>query len=230
MLERSTSLSLLASLFVGLATLGCVDPDGDYEEFRDREAKTEPFIPDAGGDGGALCDPALETAACDAPTVADTEGQWLFALSTPLGPTKPILFFADIVVTESGGGIEWTWTIRPLDAATREPLAALPELPPSTVPASGDWSVDLPILAVPGAANPISGSDVEADTELTGKVCGGREFLCGDATGAVTKLGGNPTNIPITGSTWTLSRLETPDTAPETVFVSCKCAQAAPPG
>ena len=208
-----TRTSWIASIFAGVLALGCVDPAGDYEDFKERQKKTTPV------QGSGCGDP---TATCDPPVAAELSGQWLFALSAQLSPTKPILFFADIVATDAAGGIEWTWTITPLSTADRSPLAALPALPPSTVPADGAWVVDLPELNVPGAANPITGSDITADTALTGNVCGSRDFLCGDVTGNVSK----PITLDLAGSTWALTRLTTPDTLPSTVYYSCACGVA----
>jgi hypothetical protein len=223
MRERSSRWMFIASVFAGLSCFGCVDPEGQYDEFLERAKKTT--TPQGSGclDPDATCEPATNELA----------GQWLFVLSAVLAPSDPMLFFADITATDVAGGVEWTWTLRPLDAATGAPLAALPELPPSTIPADGQWTAALPTLAVPGAANPISGSDVEADTVLTGEVCGGRDFQCGDVTGAVTKLGGSPVNINLEDSTWTMARLPAPDTKPDAIFINCSCtcvAGACPDG
>jgi hypothetical protein len=136
MLQRFTRFTL----FVGLlgSCVGCVDPEGDYEEFQTREKNTTPVkgegcsppTSDGGTDAGVTCESAV--------TPNAVEGQWLFALAATLGPTKPILFFADVTATSaSGGGVEWTWTITPLDAKARTPLTALPTLAPSVIPADG---------------------------------------------------------------------------------------------
>lgn len=216
MLQRFTRFTLVITLLGGTC-VGCVDPEGDYDEFQDRDKKTTPVKGEGCGasDGGAC-----------APTSASAvQGQWLFALAATLGPTKPILFFADVVATDVSGGVEWTWTITPLDAKTRTPLSALPELKPSTIPSDGAWTVDLDPIAVPGAANPLTGSDIEADAALAGNVCGGSDFFCGDVTGNVTK----PITLDLAGSKWTMAKLTTPNTAPESIFVDCDCRAADPP-
>jgi hypothetical protein len=217
MLGLSTRSSLLASLIAGCLSVGCVDPDGDYEEFQEREKKTVLPSGTGCGDPGAECTPAK---------VGDLDGQWLFALAATLAPAKPVLFFADITTKDSGGLVGWTFTLTPLDAKTRVPLAPLPTLAETTIPADGNWSADLEPLTVPGAANPITlGSEIVADTALTGKVCGGRDFLCGDVTGEVTK----PLKLSLDGSTWTMARLKTKDTLPEKIYVNCTCTEAGPP-
>jgi hypothetical protein len=216
MLQRFTRFTLVVTL-LGSLCVGCVDPEGDYDEFQERDKKTTGIKGEGcgAGDGGAC-----------APTSANAlQGQWLFALAATLGPDKPILFFADVEATDVADGVEWTWTITPLDAKARTPLTALPTLAPSVVPTSGAWTVDLAPIAVPGAANPITGSDIEADANLVGDVCGGRDFFCGDVTGNVTK----PIALKLDGSKWTMAKLPAPDTVPEQIFVSCECELAAPP-
>jgi hypothetical protein len=222
MLQRFTHFTLVVTLLGGLC-VGCVDPEGDYEEFQERDKKTTGIK----GEGCGVSDPDGGDAAppCNPTSASALQGQWLFALAATLGPDKPILFFADVVATDVADGVEWTWTITPLDAKTRTPLTALPTLAPSVVPSSGAWTVDLAPIAVPGAANPITGSDIEADANLAGNVCGGRDFFCGDVTGNVTK----PVSLKLDGSKWTMAKLPAPDTLPETIFVSCECEPAAPP-
>ncbi len=223
MLQR-TRLTVVASLLAGSLCAGCVDPKGEYGDFQERDRKTT--IPagsgclgdsDAGTDAAPSCDPV---------NAAQLTGQWLFGIAATLGPTKPILFFTDIVATDTGSGVEWTWTITPLDATTRMPLTALAPLKPSTVPTDGKWSVDLDPISIPGAANTIStGLAIDADAALTGDVCGGRDFLCGDVTGSVTK----PVTLNLDGSTWSLARLPAPNTLPETIYVNCQCNVADDP-
>lgn len=213
---RTTRSALVPSLFLAAFCAGCVDAPGEYDAFQERDKATTDPVGSGCGDPNAACDP---------PVAAVLRGQWLFGLAATLGPKTPILFFADVEATDASGTIEWTWTLRPLDSATRLPLDALPTLTPSTVPADGKWVVDLDPIAVPGAANPITGSDIEADAALTGDVCSGRDFFCGEVTGQVTK----PVTLNLQGSKWTMARLPAPDTLPETIYVSCLCAVADPP-
>jgi hypothetical protein len=146
---------------------------------------------------------------------------WLFAVSATLSPTKPILFIADVQST----GSSWQWTLTPLDAKTRTPLpGSTIALPDSGIPGGGGWSYDPPLLFIPGAANPITGSDIEADVQLAGTACGSDDFLCGDLTGSITK----PVSLDLAGSTWTLTRLSG-DVLPDPIYVSCACLPADPP-
>lgn len=231
MLERWFHKVLVSGAFLcGASPLGCVDPEGQYDEFREREAKT--VKPEAGvPDGGGTCDPNAD-GGCASPPPGAMDGQWLFALSAKLKPASPILFFADVTTSDQGGATSMQWTLVALDAKARTPLPGFTpiQFDPSTIGADGAWSFDPPALAVPGAANPITGSDIEADVALEGQICDGRDFACGIVTGNVTK----PIPLELCPaaddcSTWTLERLTTPDTLPETVKYNCACAVADPP-
>jgi hypothetical protein len=211
----------MVSLLAGLTTIGCVDVEGDYDDYKERDKKTTDPV-------GAGCDPDAGAAPCDPVTAGTLDGQWLFALSASLSPQSPLLFFANITSTDNAGQIDWEWTVTPLDARTRTPLTGADvTFPNSTIPADGNWTVQLGTISVPGEANPITvGNVIEAqNVALTGSVCGGRDFLCGTVTGDVTK----PLPLPLEGSTWTLQRLTAPDTLPGQIIVDCKCTLAGPP-
>lgn len=143
------------------------------------------------------------------------------ALSATLAPTQPILFIADVHST----GSAWQWTLTPLDAKTRTPLPnSSIVLPDSAIPAGGSWVFDLPPLEVPGTANPITGSDIEADVTLTSTSCGSDAFVCGDVSGDITK----PIVLDLQGSSWTLERLVAGG-LPEPIRIDCACVEAEPP-
>ena len=59
------------------------------------------------------------------------------------------------------------------------------ELP---VAADGTFTWDFGMITLPGAANPITGADVEATLILTGELCAGDRagFICGEAAGDVS--------------------------------------------
>jgi len=218
MLGLSTRWCFAASVVGGLMAVGCVDPDGDYQDFIDRQAKTTLPTGSGCGDPNAACDPVKG---------GQLDGQWLFALSAKISPTKPVLFFTEVKSSESSGQVTWEMTLTPLDAKTREPLPdSLPTVQGTPIPADGNWSADLGEITVPGAANPITyGSDIVATSSISGQICGGRDFLCGDLKGQASK----PLTIPLDGSTWTLAKLPAPNTLPEKIYINCSCAEAGPP-
>jgi hypothetical protein len=217
MRQLSACYTMIASALAGLLSIGCVDPEGEYDDFKERDEKTTKVVGTGCGDPGA---------ACDAVTPGDLTGQWLFAFSA-IVPTKPVLFFADITANDAGGELQWEWSIVPLDAKTRTPVPGSPavKVGPTTIPADGKWSADLDPMDVPGEANFISGSPINADVVLSGDICGNRNFLCGDMTGNLTK----PFPADLDGSTWTLQKLETPDTVPTDIYVDCECTKAEAP-
>jgi hypothetical protein len=217
MFERASWLTLV----VGAAlSVGCVDPEGAYKDFQERESKTTPAT-------GAGCTPTTGT--CTAPPVGEMDGQWLFALSATLKPNAPILFFTEVTTKDNAGVTSMQWSCTPLDAYTRAPVPP-PEgdpivLPATDLPADGNWTFAETTVAVTGKANPITHSDISANVVMTGDVCSGRDFLCGTVTGNVTK----PIPLDLKGSSWTLERLTASDTLPEKIKIDCSCNAADPP-
>lgn len=205
-------------------TVGCVDPVGDYEEYQERSANTTPVE-------GAGC--ADADAGCPAVQANALNGDWLFALSAKLKPADPMLFIATIAAT-AGAEVTWQWNLQPLDKDTRTPLAVEPiVLDSSTIPTDGNWSFTIAQpLAVTGAANTITGSDIEAENVgIAGQLCGQRDFFCGDITGMVTKpipldLGPGADPVAQPGSTWTLEKLNDAGDLPDPIKIDCSCKEA----
>jgi hypothetical protein len=179
------------------------------------------------GSGGAASDAGTgcgTVGSCAAPDTSTLAGEWVFALAATLGPTKPILFRA----TVSANGASWQWTLVPLNAKTRLAIPGPPiVLAESSILADATWSFTTAgPIAIPAAANPLTGSDIEAGPiGFTGQICGGRTFYCGDVTGQISK----PISLDLNGSHWTLARAPSPGVLPEEIFVDCTCRRADPP-
>ncbi|MCE7892552.1 MAG: hypothetical protein DYH12_23075, partial [Sorangiineae bacterium PRO1] len=78
-------------------------------------------------------------------------------------------------------------------------------------------------LTLPGNANPISGSEVQADVTLTGKLCGQEAFYCGTGSGQLTQ----PLSFDLTGSTWTLDEY-VGSNPPNPPLIDCNKTPAGP--
>jgi hypothetical protein len=148
------------------------------------------------------------------------EGQFIFALSTELGASTPLMFLTDITTGEDG----LTFAVTPLSAEDRKTpvgdevvLAGYP-----VDAATGTFVADLPLLKVPGAGNPITGTDIEADIALAGAAC--EDVLCGTVSGEVLQ----PIQYTLTSSTFYMQRIAEGDPLPEQPFINCDKEQAAP--
>ena len=177
------------------ALAGCPDPQGEYDAFKERFEALN-----TGGASG--CEPA--------PAVAGAaDGQYLFALSAKLSPPKAFVLDATLTTTEGAdGGLNVELSLQPLSAEDQatpvgEPLVA----EGLTIEADGTFTWDFGLVTLIGAANPITGADVESTLIFEGSICGppNQGFICGDASGIVSKP---LQNYDLTGSTFTMQRYE----------------------
>ncbi|MBW2453760.1 MAG: hypothetical protein JRI68_04590 [Deltaproteobacteria bacterium] len=183
----------LAALTLLAVLPGCPDTQGFYDDFAARYEVINPS-----SSSGQTCTDGP-------PAVGEADGPYLFALSTVLFPPTPILFEGTLTTTEQDGNLAWTMVLQPLDRSDREtPVGATIDLAgPYPVAADGTFTAALPLLFVEGAANPLTGNDIEAAATLTGTMCATDEFFCGDAMGETVQ----PPGISIDGTTWTLDPL-----------------------
>lgn len=194
--RASVALALLAGGVPLIA--GCPDPNGVYDEFAERASKV----------------PVGPPAECGQ-TVSSVDGEFFFALSAQLSPKKPIVFLA-IVTTEPDG---LHMSFQPLQADDRTtPIGPSIDVGPFPIDAENRFVAALPLLAVPGAANPITGSDIEAQITLRGSVCA--DLICGGVEGQVTK----PTTIMLdpAKSKFTMARVMTMGAYPEPPTINCE--------
>lgn len=158
-------------------------------------------------------------------------GTYLYAISTVLARTLPVVYLAEVEAKEMDGALELRLRQRPLSKLDR----ATPVGPWT------DWSVVLvdptgalagePLSAlIPAEANPITGFDTEAEIVMTASLASLRDpehpdapldFLCGEVAGRILSP------IPVddlSGSTFAATRIEDvtdPATYPE-VVINCE--------
>lgn len=147
-----------------------------------------------------------------------SSGTYFAALTpTPISGTTPFQFLAEVTV--EGGSMSIALTHLSLDVlsttAPREPVGETIEIDNIPLDASGSFAFALD-LATPGAANPITGSDIEASLEFDGQVQDGR--LCAAVGGRIVV----PANIDLTGSTFAAILVEGPEARPDVATVVCE--------
>jgi hypothetical protein len=210
----------VGSALFGIAATGCVDPDGEYDDFKEREKKLA-------GSGGGTGDGGT----CTPPKAADLDGDYLFALASKLGPKLPIVFATKVTATDnSGGTVTMSWKLTPLAYWDRTtPIPPEITFPDSTINADGTFAADpTDVIAVSGDANPLTHGDIEADVSLDGNFCSDATFYCGNVGGKVLK----PIPLDLApGSSWTLEKMPSAGTNPDPIKVNCKGdpADPAPP-
>jgi len=89
---RASLLLISGAIAFPAASLGCADPEGDYEAFNERAAKV-----------GGLSQPAGD---CETPLPApgEPDGDFLMALSAKINPAKPIMFITRLTTAAMGDG------------------------------------------------------------------------------------------------------------------------------
>jgi hypothetical protein len=204
-------------LLLSASSAACVDPAGALDDFNERAAEADFSTSTTSGAGGGD--------ACAVPAAGEVDGNYLFALSAKIAKTKPVLFYAKLT-TEDASGLNFSLNLQPLNAKDRKtPEGDAIDVGPYPVAADGTFSAALPMLTVAGAANPVSGSLLEATVTLVGTLCAPADFICGDVTGSVTK----PIAIPdLTGSAFTMQRITDEAAYPEPL-INCAGDPAEPP-
>jgi hypothetical protein len=211
---RRGFFAMLIALATTSAFGGCADPQARLEAFNERCEGSEAcqFVET---DSGAACDP---------PEPGALAGEFYFVLGA-LAAELPIVFLAD-VETGAGenGGTTLQMRLQPLAAVDRKtPVCGPVDLPPIQISAEGQVEAPLPLLRVPGRANPISGRDIAAEPTLIASFCGVQDSYCGAVSGFLRE----PFDYDLTGSSFTMYRADEP--LPEPLVVSCDGKIANPP-
>lgn len=141
---------------------------------------------------------------------------YLLALSTPLDPTLPLQFLAEIELVDA----ELVISLQPLSldqgstTAPRQPVGDV--LVPAVDFMTPAFSAQLDDVTIPGAANPVSGEDIAGSITLIGSLAGAGA-PCGRAEGMLT----SPDETALAGSTWAATLVSGPDSLPDGFASSC---------
>ncbi len=172
---RSLFAATLALLVVAVAALagGCTDPKSRFQDFDDRVPQTP--VPDGGPDAMPL------------DMLPDVTGEFLLAFAINIQRSTPIQFRMENVLTMNGDGTGTLDTvITPLTVGTRVPVGDPLIANGVPVAITGEFVIATNDVHIPGAANPITGSDIVADTIMTGTLKS-PDRLCGILTGMVSE-------------------------------------------
>jgi hypothetical protein len=218
---------------ITIALLGCgpavdVDDDGSASDPDDASGNSQDggttAVDDAEGEGEGEADSANgESSPRDlgGPSSA-LSGTYLFALAAVIDPAHPLQFRAYVEAeAEDSGGAILQVVLQPLALdvlSTNAPRTPVGDPIPMVigVDADGNFGGELPDILIPGAANPITGSDIGASVQLQGSI-GDADVLCGAASGVVTQ----PLMLDLAGSTFSFTRLEG-DVLPDPVIAYCQ--------
>jgi len=199
-------LALFAVLTAAIPVLGgCVDPEARYDMFIGQSADMRNR--DAGMVNGGQR--------------FDFSGQYLCALATTLATDKPLLFACDVQVTADLSTIDLTLQSLTTDANAepRVPVGTAQRITSVPFASDGTFTIDLGESGVPGAANPISGSDIVSHVvlELAAHPAAGDfpTYFCGRASGMVSE----PISFDLAGSTF--AAVQSADVALTTPLLRC---------
>lgn len=154
----------------------------------------------------------------DAPVLV---GDYLLVVSTVIAPALPIQFIATSELIGAPGQQTMRTALQPLALAqgkvttprtpVGEPLvfAGIPVV-------DGIFKVDLGVVMVSGAANPITGGDITAQLALVGEFVG-PDFYCGTVEGDLL----SPLEASLNGSTFAAVRIDDPGDLPLEVLLDC---------
>lgn len=183
----STSQILIVSV-LAMGLLACTDSVTRFEDFGDRVV-----------DGGA---PEPENDAQVLEDLPDISGTFLVALAAVIAPDPPFQFLAQIELDDTDNTVDITLT--GLGRYDRMPVQGGEPLRALDVPVDNTGKFEAPLVGeIPGDANVITGSDLEVDVVLVGRIMDENAF-CGEATGMILR----PIELDIAGSTVGAKRVE----------------------
>lgn len=194
--------------------IACVDTEARLDEFVSRLPHGSGGGPSDGGMAGS--DALVDSGTCP-PVPGALDGPYVLTLAASIAPTTPIMTLLDLTTPDYMGGTGFAFDARALSAADRKtPIGDPISAGPVVVEANGHYRLPLSGVSIPGAANPISGSDIAVDLELSGNLCGPPESFCGTFNGEVSQ----PIQLPLDGSTFTLRPVVNGD-IPEPPPIDC---------
>ena len=195
---------------VPLALAACADPEAVYNRFIDDYQ--EIYGADAAVEGDAGMCPIVQQADLN-------PNGYLFALSSKLAPTKPIVGLAQLTREDVGGQPAMSFHIQPLAFADQRTPQGEPIVGgPFEVRSDGSFTADFGQINVVGEANPISQRRLETTATLQGapgSLCAPIELICGGVEGIVTY----PLNdYPLAGSNFAMVPITDPANYPKPVL------------
>lgn len=192
---NSKPFSIFCVLIMALSLSACPDPSGEYDAFNDRrEATLEARETNMGGveetmggmdEAGEMMGGMEELQ----PIPQITTGTFLFGLAANLNIEKPMTFVAEVQIDVNADGSVGQIISMNLDPRTcedfnmsaGEPVVFMPD-EPITIDEMSYFSAPLGRQIVAGTANCISGSLIEAEIQLDGRVYS-ENALCGEMNG-----------------------------------------------
>ncbi|MFY0534913.1 hypothetical protein [Nannocystis pusilla] len=148
-------------------------------------------------------------------------GEYLFAVSTVLAPAQPFQFIATNELVGAPGQQTMRTALQPLrldQGKVTTPRTPIGEpLVFAGIPVvDGIFKVDLGVVMISGAANPITGSEITAQLALVGEFVG-PDFYCGTVAGELM----SPVMANLDGSTFAAVRIDDPSDLPLDVTLDC---------
>ncbi|MCA9699577.1 MAG: hypothetical protein KC431_18770, partial [Myxococcales bacterium] len=198
---------------LALLLAACPDPEARFDEFIDATKDDRPMADE--GDSGTT-----DTTDTGEDGLTDMTGTYLFALVTTLDPEAPLEFVTTVTMTVADDGMSALadFNFQPLSlnvGSKVEPREFVGDsLTYEAIPidANGQFEIDMGTVQVTGAANPITGSDIEATLVVSGGIVHASAF-CGELSGAVT----SPLQYDLANSTWGAIKLADDGSNPATL-------------
>lgn len=229
----SLKSSMMAALLLAAGCEAAVDvEDTDMGASQTSSGATDSALGTSGGtppDPSGGPPPGTDPSTTDPTTTGDepgsdtaqepllTPGTYFAALTAvPVASSTPFQLLADITVDGNAMTLEFTYLSLDVLSTTspREPVGMSFQVNDVSIEEDGAFSFPL-ALSIPGAANPITGSDIQAEVELNGDIVDGK--LCAAVAGMVTV----PANIDLTGSTFAAIPVDGPEARPDVATVVC---------
>ncbi|MFV8751012.1 hypothetical protein ACNOYE_10745 [Nannocystaceae bacterium ST9] len=223
--KRSSSMLLALLALAGCPRLVSLDEGegaDEADESGGMDSDTDPATSaEIDGDEGPLADlpPGDTSNECE-----ELSGLYLFALETSLGPDVPLEFLLTIDMFGCTAILEFQPLSLDMGSQTepREPVGEPLVFTDVSFDAVGHFTLDMGEVMVTGAANPITGSDIEAELALDGHVVH-VDAICGTASGTLT----SPLQADLAGSSFAALRVTDPELLPFPFPYACD--QVPPP-
>lgn len=221
-MPRFRVLPLLAPAFALVLAVGC--------QKNTIELETDPGTNDDDDDDDESSDPTTTTTMTtvsptdDGPVATDDTGPMpgsqllLLAIDTVISPGLPIQ--AVVNLTAGTGTVDLTLQFLSLDQGStttpRQPVGDVYAYAGLPVDGTGTFYWDTGVILIPGAANPITGSDLVVSIQ-TNVVPVGTPAYCGPVGGLVT----SPIEAPLDGSTHAMTAIGDVGSLPTDFAVAC---------